>query len=186
MNNTIWLIISGVLILMAIIGYTVEKNSGKEKKIEKEDSSDKKEKIVKKEIKNETPQIELSEKNDENIDENNISMMELDTIPTPETMIPSTPLEQTEEMVASKEADVTVPLETNIEPTVESAEKLDDFALNDISTLFEEPKAVETDANDISALVEEPKIAETDANDISTLFGEPKPEETDANDVWKF
>lgn len=196
MSNTIWLIIFGTLVFMAIIGYTVENNS-KEKKTEKEDKTDKKEKSVKKELKKESSQKVSAETSSENTNDNEISV-EVDTIPISEEPLQSPSLEQTVETVTSAGEDLTVPLEAS----AESTSKLDDFALNDISTLIEEPKSttdtndistlieesqpVITDTNDISALIEEPKTVATDANDISALFGEPKPEETDTNDVWKF
>lgn len=188
-ENAIWLIIFGVLIVMAMIGYMAEKNQKKEKKAAPEPAPKEKEQPVEKEEpvvqKKEPERPTTNVVNDIMGMDMNASVSQTSSSPVEapvETSVESKAEEIPETVTATGE-DLTVPLEssTSAEPTIN---------LESIPVVPTEPE-IQTITSGVETTTENTEATTTNndlaINDISTLFGETKTEESDSSaDVWKF
>lgn len=203
MDNTVWVIIFGVLIVMALIGYMAENSKKtKEKKGEKQEVSKEKPKEESREI-----PVEVSEKPEAPSIANEIE----NSVPTFETVSPSetTAVESTSvsadssvsfempaesnttgeanvEMpstVTSMGEDLTVPLETAT-PVASAPQSQPVSESASIESILAEANI----AMEPSPQAQAPSASSSlGVDDVSQLFGETKKEEPVApEDVWKF
>lgn len=191
-ENAIWLIIFGVLIVMAMIGYMAEKKNGKEKKSvpepvpkEKEQPIEKEEPVVQKK---EPVQPTTNVVNDIlGMDMNAaVSQTPAPTVEMPTETSQEIKVEAAPETVTATGEDLTVPLESA--SALSSTEQA--INLESIPVVSSEPE-IQTITSKANSPMNATEATTTNndfaINDISTLFGETKPEESDSStDVWKF
>lgn len=184
-DNAVWLIVFGVLILMAMIGYMAEKNGKKE---------DKGKVSPKEKEQKETKAIEDLEIKDEPIVVtptstdvvNDIMDMEETSALQSAPVVEASPENDIPETVTATGEDLTVPLDNSSSIPAEISD-LEGVLPSDLEAEISALTAETTSTSATSA--SEPTLSQNDlaVNDISSLFGETKKEETDSSlDVWKF
>ncbi len=196
-ENTVWLIVFGVLILMAMIGYMAEKNGKKEKKEKVPSTEKEKEQLEIKETEEPAIKEELEAAKPISTDVVNDIMnlnMEEPSVQQSSSIVENSSEDIVPETVTATGEDLTVPLESSVSSNPEF-EDLEGVLPPDIEaeisalTAATESTSVSELTSTESTSTNESAFATNDfaVNDISSLFGETKKEESDnSSDVWKF